>query len=221
VRRVAAILRCTVCRRQVGALLTDGPGFVLRLAGRGRFGTDPVIDLGTLERPYHGSPVSFRCSGSCPWGSNWRVLTAAVAHAALFAHRGGGGVQTLMVPPGPDSVILPAAMRPHAIVNRPVRDLRLSANGYAPGGSPMPELATSRPARARHPEPDPLAVSVDDAARMIGISHASCWRLATSGQLPTRKLGVRRLVFVRDIEAFLDSLPMATATDDAATADPA
>lgn len=37
----------------------------------------------------------------------------------------------------------------------------------------------------------PLLVAVPQAARILGISRASAYRLAKSGELPTRRLGGR------------------------------
>lgn len=53
----------------------------------------------------------------------------------------------------------------------------------------------------------PIAVSVDDAARVVGISRAAIWRLIASGELQTRKLGGRRLVPVVALEALIHGQP--------------
>ncbi len=42
-----------------------------------------------------------------------------------------------------------------------------------------------------------LTVSVADAGRMLGISRALAYQLASTGQIPTIRLGERRLVVPR------------------------
>lgn len=54
--------------------------------------------------------------------------------------------------------------------------------------------------------PAPLAVSVETAAHMLGISRATAFTYVRSGEIPSLKLGGRRLVRVRDLEAVLDRL---------------
>lgn len=48
----------------------------------------------------------------------------------------------------------------------------------------------------------PLAVSVVEAARTLGVSRSTIYELLT-GELPSFTIGRRRLVRVSDIEAFL------------------
>ncbi len=50
-----------------------------------------------------------------------------------------------------------------------------------------------------------LAVSMNEAARLAGVSRRSLENYAALKMLPTRKIGYRRLVLVRDLEKFLSS----------------
>lgn len=47
----------------------------------------------------------------------------------------------------------------------------------------------------------PLLIPVPRAARMLGISRASAYRLAASGELPSRRLGGRVYVITAAVEA--------------------
>lgn len=53
----------------------------------------------------------------------------------------------------------------------------------------------------------PLVYSVGDVLKLLRTSRSSFYRLVTSGQLRTRRLQGRRVVLVKDLEAFLESLP--------------
>ena len=55
---------------------------------------------------------------------------------------------------------------------------------------------------------DPLAVSVNEAARMAGIGRTSLYSAIQNGQLKTRHFGRRTLIEVDSIRAFLASLPL-------------
>ena len=52
----------------------------------------------------------------------------------------------------------------------------------------------------------PLAISVTDAAQMIGIGKTRTWALIASGQLATVKIGRRTLVKVESLRALVDSI---------------
>jgi excisionase family DNA binding protein len=49
-----------------------------------------------------------------------------------------------------------------------------------------------------------LVASVDEAARMLGLSRASIYRLIGLGKLKTVKIGARRLVPLGAIQALLN-----------------
>ena len=46
---------------------------------------------------------------------------------------------------------------------------------------------------------DPLLVSVQQAARMLGIGRTSIYQLINSGELQTMKLGRRRLITIESL----------------------
>lgn len=58
-------------------------------------------------------------------------------------------------------------------------------------------------------EPRPLAVSINEASRMLGIGRTKLHELIAAGKLPARKLGSRTVVLASGIESFLASLPAA------------
>ena len=53
---------------------------------------------------------------------------------------------------------------------------------------------------------DPINLSINDAARALGIGRSKLYELINSGRLETVKLGTRTLVRVASIRAFSDSL---------------
>lgn len=60
---------------------------------------------------------------------------------------------------------------------------------------------------------DRLTCTVEEAARLLGISRTLAYRLVQSGQLPSFKVGKRRLVPVAGVEAFIaDQLSSASAS---------
>jgi excisionase family DNA binding protein len=58
----------------------------------------------------------------------------------------------------------------------------------------------------RNPEPTlaPLAVRVEQAAELLGVSRAHVFRMIARGELRTVKSGARRLVPVRAVEEWLE-----------------
>jgi excisionase family DNA binding protein len=50
---------------------------------------------------------------------------------------------------------------------------------------------------------DRLTCTVEEAARLLGISRTLAYRLVQSGQLPSFKVGKRRLVPVAAVETFI------------------
>jgi excisionase family DNA binding protein len=56
-------------------------------------------------------------------------------------------------------------------------------------------------------QPRPLAYSIKEAARAIGISRSSVYTEITEGRLRVRKSGRRSLIFDVDLSAWLKSLP--------------
>lgn len=51
-------------------------------------------------------------------------------------------------------------------------------------------------------------VSINDAARMLGIGRSTLYLILKDGQLPARKLGKRTLILRSDIESFVEALPL-------------
>src|SRR5579875_139393 len=54
-----------------------------------------------------------------------------------------------------------------------------------------------------------LAMGVREAARAIGVSRATLYRLAAEGRIAIRRLAGRSVVLTRDLEALADHLPAA------------
>lgn len=54
--------------------------------------------------------------------------------------------------------------------------------------------------------PPAIAVSVDEAAAMVGVSKSTMYRFVLSGEIPSVKLGWRRLVRVAAIEDWMAGL---------------
>lgn len=53
----------------------------------------------------------------------------------------------------------------------------------------------------------PIAVSVADAARMIGIGQTKMWELINAGTIDTRRCGRRVLVLADSLRAYVEALP--------------
>ena len=68
-----------------------------------------------------------------------------------------------------------------------------------------PEIET--PARPRPSSPGlPLLLSIVEAAACLGISRAHFYEILGQRDLPTVRLGRRRMIRVRDLESFVASL---------------
>lgn len=50
----------------------------------------------------------------------------------------------------------------------------------------------------------PALISVPKAAELVGLSRATAYRFAASGELPTRRLGGRVYVVTDRLQAFVD-----------------
>lgn len=50
----------------------------------------------------------------------------------------------------------------------------------------------------------PLSVGVDESARLIGVARSMMYELLARGDLQSFKIGRRRLILVKDLEAFID-----------------
>jgi hypothetical protein len=56
---------------------------------------------------------------------------------------------------------------------------------------------------ARVPSPEPLALGVQRAAEVSGLCPRSITYYVASGELPSRKIGKRRLILLSDLRRFL------------------
>lgn len=54
----------------------------------------------------------------------------------------------------------------------------------------------------------PVAYSVPDVLKTVGISRTTFYALAKSGQIKVRKVGKRSFVLAKDLDAWLESLPV-------------
>lgn len=55
----------------------------------------------------------------------------------------------------------------------------------------------------RTPMQQPLAVSVREACRLIGVGNTTLWALIKEGRLKTTRIGRRRLVLFASLEALI------------------
>jgi len=51
--------------------------------------------------------------------------------------------------------------------------------------------------------PDPLLIGVKDAARLLGIGERLLWSMSTSGELPSVRVGRRRLYSVETLRNWI------------------
>lgn len=51
---------------------------------------------------------------------------------------------------------------------------------------------------------NPLSVGVDEAARMIGVARSMLYVLLARGEIESFKLGRRRLILVKTLEAYIN-----------------
>ncbi len=56
----------------------------------------------------------------------------------------------------------------------------------------------------QEPKPTPLAVSLDDAAKMMSVSIYTVRRLVKAGKLRSAKVGRRVVITIREMERFLN-----------------
>ena len=54
----------------------------------------------------------------------------------------------------------------------------------------------------------PVAYSVSDILRMVGISRTTFYQLVKSGEIKVRKVGKRSIILSEDLEAWLQRLPV-------------
>jgi excisionase family DNA binding protein len=51
---------------------------------------------------------------------------------------------------------------------------------------------------------NPISVGVEDAARMIGVARSMLYELLARGEIESFKLGRRRLILVKNLEAYIN-----------------
>lgn len=56
--------------------------------------------------------------------------------------------------------------------------------------------------------PEPISVSVQEAASLVGCSSFSIYSLLNSGAVEGRYLGRKRLVLYASLKAYIDGLPL-------------
>ena len=82
--------------------------------------------------------------------------------------------------------------------------------GRHPGAEPL-AASTPAPSRTSEPQPDPaaerLAYSVDEAARLTGLSRDLLYDQMRQGHLTYLKVGRRRLITRQHLEQFLGITP--------------
>ena len=74
--------------------------------------------------------------------------------------------------------------------------------------SPRIETKHSREAREEKPSVQPLLISVDECATALGVAQQTVrnWLCTGTVQLPTVKIGGRRMVRTADLISFVDAL---------------
>jgi excisionase family DNA binding protein len=69
-------------------------------------------------------------------------------------------------------------------------------------GRPKKAIATP-PAPARPATPNKLSLSVEEAGAAIGVARSAVYEYIARGDLPSFKLGKRRLILMKDLEAWI------------------
>jgi excisionase family DNA binding protein len=76
-------------------------------------------------------------------------------------------------------------------------------NDKATGGEPEPERKSGEPrALNKAPVADQILYSVEQSARVLGVSARLLWAFVQRGELRTRRVGVRVLIHRRELEKF-------------------
>lgn len=55
-----------------------------------------------------------------------------------------------------------------------------------------------------HNPMNPLSVGVEDGARLIGVARSMFYEILARGEIESFKLGRRRLVLVKELEAYIN-----------------
>ena len=149
--------------------------------------------------------------------SGWHATVCALASPLAATLSGGRGpVRPHPAPDGRDIADPPYPNSWHA----PAPLLRPS-KFWIPDFCLQPEVAwymvaaphSPRYRHMPHATPAPatpaLAVSIPDAARLIGTSRSTIYRMASEGAIQMRKLGSHTVILRADLDALVSGLPVA------------
>ena len=99
----------------------------------------------------------------------------------------------------------------HRLPTQPT--VRSTSNAQSPRGrvnsrgeAPRAELLDKGEAAQSQAIP-PVAVSVENAARALGVSRTTAWELVRAGRLPAKRIGSRVLIRMADIATFIAEQP--------------
>ncbi|MFB6400945.1 helix-turn-helix domain-containing protein [Pseudomonas putida] len=56
-----------------------------------------------------------------------------------------------------------------------------------------------------------LAIGIDDAARAIGVSRSVIYEVVARGELPSFKLGRRRMILAKELETYINRVAVENA----------
>lgn len=51
-----------------------------------------------------------------------------------------------------------------------------------------------------------LALGIDDAARAIGVARSMLYEIVARGELPSFKMGRRRMILAKELEAYINRM---------------
>lgn len=57
----------------------------------------------------------------------------------------------------------------------------------------------------------PLALGIDDAARVIGVARSMLYEIVARGDLPSFKLGRRRMILAKELETYINRMAVENA----------
>lgn len=51
-----------------------------------------------------------------------------------------------------------------------------------------------------------LAIGIEDAARSIGVARSAIYEIVARGEIPSFKLGRRRMILMRELDAYINRM---------------
>lgn len=57
----------------------------------------------------------------------------------------------------------------------------------------------------------PLALGIDDAARVIGVARSMLYEIVARGELPSFKIGRRRMILAKELETYINRVAVENA----------